>query len=71
MGSRDDERNRKALARMGLRLDHYRDVAIDAVAALVVSQNDPGFFEMLDAEDREAARSRAQDLASRMRGRTG
>ena len=72
MTSRRDEQNRKSLARFGVRLDLYRSVATDLAALLVVRTDDPEWLDLLpEVEDREAARSRAKVIASRMRGRTG
>ena len=63
-----DARYRRQLERVTSQRDHYRRVAVDAVAALLVATGD--HLDLLDGEDLAAVLVRAREVRERMAGRS-
>jgi len=65
-----DERYRAQAMRAEQKADRYRSLALDLVAALVVSTGDIGWLEQVQGEDVAEARGRVESLRGRMVNRS-
>jgi hypothetical protein len=63
-----DARYRRQVERVTNQRDHYRRLAIDAVAALLLRTGD--HLDLVEGEDLAAVLARAEELRERMVGRS-